>query len=45
MDRMKKKIEKQWKHMGKSGEADRRIVSEKPRHLFSGKKQFKGDRR
>jgi hypothetical protein len=31
--------------MGKAGEADHNITNPMPRHLFSGKRSFKADRR
>ena len=45
-----KKIEKRnlvtlTKKKGKTGEADRRVLDMKPKHLFSGKRKMKADRR
>lgn len=31
--------------MGRAGEADRHITNNMPKHLFSGKRSFKADRR
>jgi hypothetical protein len=31
--------------MGKAGEADHKIINKMPKHLFSGKRSFKTDRR
>jgi len=42
---MRKKIQKDWSHLGKAGEADRHVTNNMPRHLFSGKRSFKADRR
>ena len=41
----KKTQAKTFNRMGKSGEADRHIGTKMPKHLFSGKRGFKSDRR
>ena len=47
MDRLKKKIQnKEFKNLGKAGEADRMIPIKMPKHLYSGKRSIgKTDRR
>jgi len=40
MQRLKEKMDKKWNPKGgRGGEADRRIVSKMPKHLFSGKRK------
>lgn len=43
MERVKFKIDKVWQ--GRAGEADRSIGTKMPKHMFSGKSGFKGQRR
>jgi len=44
-ERIKRVSEKRRKFKGMIGDADRRIIAEKPKHLFAGKQDFKRDRR
>jgi len=46
MLRLKRKIQKEWKHSGISGESDRRVDVKLPKHLYSGQMGIgKRDRR
>lgn len=45
-ERLKNKIQKKSRHLGLLGESDRKIPSEMPKHLYSGKRKLgKLDRR
>ena len=43
MDKVLHRDQLQWS--GAKGEADRKIMSTKPKHLFSGKRKIKGHNR
>jgi len=46
MDRLRAKIERSWRNLGRKGPGDRRVETDRPEHLFSGKRGIgKNDRR
>jgi len=38
VERLRQKIQREWRNEGKKGESDRTIVNLMPKHLYSGKR-------